>query len=230
MLFVCSAGNQGSNIETYPAAFELGNVISVGATDLSGAVADFCNKRQNYDLYAPGVNVLTTAPYNSYSRVSGTSFSAAYISGIAALIKQAVPSATADELAAVLSEGYTLNEKNIKVADAAKAIHLGLPLNFIKNENNRLTKAMNAAKFLITPDIAELLTVHETYGSLSDKDKSILSAFFHFNNGDFTACDDSGMNLSDSVIALIYAQLSDISAADISGICGLRRKFNGIGN
>ena len=215
MLFVCSAGNQGSNVETYPAAFELSNVISVGSTDLSGAVADFCNKRQNYDLYAPGVNVLTTAPDNSYSRVSGTSFSAAYISGIAALIKQAVPSATADELAAVLSEGYTLNEKNIKVADAAKAIHLGLPLNFIKNENDRLTKAMNDAKLLITPDIAELLTVHETYGSLSAEDKSVLSAFFHFNNGDFTACDESGMNLSDSVIALIYAQISGISAADI---------------
>ncbi len=215
MLFICSTGNQGENIETYPAAFELGNVVSVGAVDSAGIVADFCNKRQNLDLYAPGVNVLTTAPNNSYARVSGTSFSSAYVTGIAALVKQAVPSATASEIASVLLESYTINENNIKVADAAKAIYLGLPLNFIKNESSRLSKAMSRAKPLITPDIAEILTVNEPYNNLSAENKNKLFSFFNADNNDFIACADAGMNLSDSIVTILYAKFLDVSTEDI---------------
>jgi subtilisin family serine protease len=42
-------------------------------------------------IAAPGVDILTTAAGGSYQVVSGTSFSAAYVSGIAALLLERRP-------------------------------------------------------------------------------------------------------------------------------------------
>jgi len=84
-VLVASAGNSATDQIHYPSAFA--NTISVGATDASDQLAGFSNYGPSIDLVAPGVNILTTARGAQYdSSLSGTSFSAPFVSAAAALL------------------------------------------------------------------------------------------------------------------------------------------------
>ncbi|MBC2581761.1 S8 family serine peptidase [Clostridium sp. DJ247] len=102
MLFVTASGNDAMNIDTnpiYPASFENGNIISVASIKESGALSSFSNYgTTSVDVAAPGENILSTLPNNSYGESSGTSMSAAFVSGEAALILSKYGNMTASEL------------------------------------------------------------------------------------------------------------------------------------
>lgn len=55
-------------------------------------------------LYAPGEHVLTTTPHGSWGFVSGNSFAAAQVSGLVALILEASPALTADDVSRLLQD------------------------------------------------------------------------------------------------------------------------------
>ena len=96
-----SAGNNGSGlIMTSPAC--LSQVISVGATDLSDAVASFSNSNAQTDLMAPGVGILSAARGNGTGSQSGTSMATPHAAGCAALLLQSGLVSTPDELEARL--------------------------------------------------------------------------------------------------------------------------------
>jgi len=88
---VCSAGNDGlDNDDTpvYPASYNSDNIISVAATDQDDDFPGFSNYGSaSVDVAAPGVNILSTWPGTDYQYGSGTSMAAAYVSGVAALVK-----------------------------------------------------------------------------------------------------------------------------------------------
>ncbi len=90
-LFVAAAGNAGANNDTtssYPANYDLPNVISVAATNNKDNLASFSNfGAKNVDLAAPGVDIVSTYPENNYGYMSGTSMAAPHVTGVAALIK-----------------------------------------------------------------------------------------------------------------------------------------------
>lgn len=212
MLFVCATGNQGESVETFPAAFGLNNVVSVGAIDQNGNIAEFTNSRQTLDIYAPGVDILTTAPNNSYKTVDGTSLSAAFITGIAALLCEAVPTISETELALVISKGYSQNTiKDIKIANAYKSLVTGLTLNFIKDEDGRLSQAMKYSNLLITPEIAEILTKYTQYNHLSSEEKTILNDFFGTSDNDMQQCYNNNLNIVDSIVTTLASLKADIS-------------------
>jgi len=89
VLVVAAAGNYGSNNDTdplYPASYDLPNILSVAAIDPTDSLASFSNfGSQSVDLAAPGVNILTTTPGNAYTALSGTSFSAPFVSAMTGL-------------------------------------------------------------------------------------------------------------------------------------------------
>src|SRR6266571_762572 len=106
ILFVCAAGNDGSNIDyapDFPASYapDFPNAISVAAVSIGGSLASFSNVgHHSVSLAAPGVNIISTLPTNSggYGSLSGTSMSTPYVSGIAVLVWSREPSLTPAEV------------------------------------------------------------------------------------------------------------------------------------
>jgi subtilisin family serine protease len=84
VLVVAAAGNEGTSEPRYPAAYP--SVIGVGAADRARAVYARSNRGLSAELYAPGVEVLSSVPGGSFAFGSGTSFAAAHVSGELAVL------------------------------------------------------------------------------------------------------------------------------------------------
>lgn len=133
-LLVCLAGNDGFNLDfskIYPASYGLPNEIVVAASDFNDEIwhplfvpypptSGF--GPHSVDLAAPGVAVLTTQargacflctqstdPRNWYAREDGTSISAAYVSGVAALVKSMHPNDSGVLLKRRILQGVEIN-------------------------------------------------------------------------------------------------------------------------
>jgi hypothetical protein len=102
VVLVAAAGNDGPTAAPrYPAADE--NVVAVTATDASDAVYAMANAGSYIAIAAPGVDVLLTAPKGGYAMQTGTSVSAALVSGVAALLIERSPSAKPTDVRAWLA-------------------------------------------------------------------------------------------------------------------------------
>ncbi len=97
-LFVAAAGNDGMDndaVPTYPASYEVPNVLAVAASDNGDRHAFFSNfGKRSVDVSAPGVDILSTWPGGSYQYASGTSMAAPHAAGVAALIEAVHPAAS----------------------------------------------------------------------------------------------------------------------------------------
>jgi len=101
MVLVAASGNAGAKSPPlYPAANP--NVIAVSATDAADKLFAASNRGAHIALAAPGVDIFLPAPDGKYQMTSGTSFSAAYISGLAALVLERNPALKPEQLRTVL--------------------------------------------------------------------------------------------------------------------------------
>ncbi len=101
ILMVAASGNAGpKSPPLYPAANP--NVIAVSATDAQDKFFGASNRGPYIAVAAPGVDIFLPAPDEKYQMVSGTSFSAAYVSGLAALMLERNSALKPDELRAIL--------------------------------------------------------------------------------------------------------------------------------
>src|SRR5207247_3440970 len=89
VVLVSAEGNDGSNTLTFPAGDK--GVMGISATDQNDNLAATSNYGSSVFLAAPGVNILGTYTDQSYVTWSGTSASAAMVSGSAALMRAVVP-------------------------------------------------------------------------------------------------------------------------------------------
>jgi len=101
IVMVAASGNAGpKSAPLYPAANL--NVIAVSATDAKDKLFSASNRGGHIAVAAPGVDIFLPAPDEKYQMTSGTSFSAAYISGIAALLLERNPALNPAEVRAAL--------------------------------------------------------------------------------------------------------------------------------
>jgi subtilisin family serine protease len=98
---VAAAGNAGpKSPPLYPAANA--NVIAVSATDAQDKLFAASNRGGHIAVAAPGVDIFLPAPNEKYQMTSGTSFSAAFTSGVAALMLERNPALNPAEVRAIL--------------------------------------------------------------------------------------------------------------------------------
>ena len=101
ILMVAAAGNAGpKSPPLYPAANT--NVMAVTATDAQDRLFAASNRGSHIAISAPGVDIFLPAPDDKYQMTSGTSFSAAYVSGLAALMLERNPRLKPGEVREIL--------------------------------------------------------------------------------------------------------------------------------
>ena len=108
IILVAAAGNEGVDSQVYPAAYD--DVISVGSTDSSDARSSFSNYGSWVNIAAPGSNISSTYPSDSYVYASGTSMAAPLVAGAIGLIKSIFSDANQSTiLEALNSTGEQIN-------------------------------------------------------------------------------------------------------------------------
>jgi subtilisin family serine protease len=119
VLMVHAAGNDGKDLTSYPnfptpAYADSGharNWIEVGASSWQGGdtlAASFSNYgRDQVDVFAPGVDILSTVPGDRYEKDSGTSMASPVVTGLAAFLLSYYPDLTAADLKRIILESAT---------------------------------------------------------------------------------------------------------------------------
>jgi subtilisin family serine protease len=154
VLLVHGAGNESLNLDSkpnFPTDQENGvefanNFISVGATEQkygSRLVASYSNYGKNsVDVFAPGSNIYSTYPNNTYKAIDGTSMAAPGVAGVAALIRSQYPKLSAAQVKQIIMDsGLPLKAK----------VTVGENSNEVKpfGELSRSSKLVNAFNALI---------------------------------------------------------------------------------
>lgn len=116
VLMVHAAGNDGENIDVDPSfpspiledKTRMANWLEVGATSWKGLddlAAEFSNYgKTRVDIFAPGVDILSTVPGGGTEKLSGTSMAAPVVSGVAALLMSYFPSLSATDIKDILMQ------------------------------------------------------------------------------------------------------------------------------
>ncbi|MCY7381804.1 MAG: S8 family serine peptidase [Microcoleus sp. CAN_BIN18] len=102
---VMAAGNSGNSQPDNPARNADSWGIAVGSIDVTGRMDDDSNRAGSRPLdyvVAPGVDIYSTTPYDSYETYSGTSMATAQVSGVAALVLSANPNLTPAQVEYIL--------------------------------------------------------------------------------------------------------------------------------
>jgi subtilisin family serine protease len=114
ILPVYAIGNEGPGTSRYPGNYP--EALSVGAMSRDHRVADFSSSQRFLrqadpmvpDLVAPGVEIVSAKPGGGYQAMDGSSMATPHIAGLAALLLEARPKATAKEVEAAIFESCTL--------------------------------------------------------------------------------------------------------------------------
>ncbi|MFD5141059.1 type VII secretion-associated serine protease mycosin [Streptomyces sp. NPDC058378] len=105
IVIVASAGNDGlgGNVKkTYPASYE--GVLAVASSDRNNERAAFSQSGDFVGVAAPGVDMISTVPGGGHCSDNGTSFSAPYVAGVAALIKAKHKDWTQEQIVAQIEQ------------------------------------------------------------------------------------------------------------------------------
>jgi subtilisin family serine protease len=112
IIVVASAGNSPVDLDVqprYPACFEIDNIISVAASTRSDVLWSSSGfGATNVDLAAPGHQITSTFVFGNsqyLGPLSGTSYSAAYVSGACALLRAKYQSETHQQIIARVLAG-----------------------------------------------------------------------------------------------------------------------------
>lgn len=136
VLIVNAAGNEGLSLDdpanrVYPND-QLDNVTEMADTFLtigalapkygSQLLANFSNYgKSNVDVFAPGVDIYSTTPEDTYEYLGGTSMAAPNTAGVAAMLRSYYPKLSANEVKnIIMKSGLTTNTSVILGGDTEK--------------------------------------------------------------------------------------------------------------
>lgn len=102
-LVVAAAGNDGSSMPFYPAAYP--EVLSVAATGPNDKLAYFTNTHSTVDVCAPGVAIYSTIPGDDYDFFDGTSMASPVTAAVAAMVRLRFPSYTPKQVHSAVKVG-----------------------------------------------------------------------------------------------------------------------------
>jgi len=94
---VVAAGNDGSPTSLSSPAC-ISSAVSVGSTTKSDAVSSFSNVAPFMSLFAPGEDIVSSVTGGGFAMLSGTSMATPHVAGSWAILKQATPASTVDQL------------------------------------------------------------------------------------------------------------------------------------
>jgi serine protease len=111
MLFVAAAGNGSSDTDLfahYPSSYDHENIISVLALNHFNQRSFFSNfGALTVDVGAPGEDVFSTFPGDSYGSISGTSMATPHVTGLVGLLKAQDPGRNAHQIKNLILTGGT---------------------------------------------------------------------------------------------------------------------------
>lgn len=149
MLFVAASGNESTNIDRtqyIPASFTANNLITVGSIEWDGSLSWFSNYGSNaMEICAPGAAIYTVNAGGGYVVEWGTSFSAPYVAGVAALAEAASGSSDGTVLKDLICDSDNIKkisglEKYCQyggIPDAEKVVEVAL--NYSQTEQTSIT-------------------------------------------------------------------------------------------
>ncbi|WP_462155839.1 S8 family peptidase [Pseudoalteromonas piscicida] len=103
-LVVIAAGNSGNMIKANSTEASIASAVVVGAMNSGGMPASFSNFGKSVSAWMPGDSAKVTAKNNAYSGFGGTSYAAAYGTGIIALLLAAEPELSASKVRQKLAQ------------------------------------------------------------------------------------------------------------------------------
>ncbi|MGI6085974.1 MAG: S8 family serine peptidase, partial [Acetivibrionales bacterium] len=118
ILLIGAAGNSDAQVQ-YPAAYS--EVMGVGATDENDAVLFSYSNPDAVDIYAIGENITSIGLDGTQAFLSGSSFSAAHVAGVAAEIWSKDPVKTNAMVRQVLIQSAENEDNTIPILDAYQA-------------------------------------------------------------------------------------------------------------
>jgi thermitase len=120
-LLIAAAGNDGDGTKNWPAHHP--DVMSVSSISANGAKSSFSTCNSDVEIAAPGEDVWSTFPHNSYGVISGTSMATPHVSGVAAMViwKKGLSASATRTLLKSSAQG-TGNCNGVKIANLASAL------------------------------------------------------------------------------------------------------------
>lgn len=197
MLFVVAAGNESQNTDkraSYPASYDLENLISVGNLNYDGTLHYTSNYGANtVDIVAPGSYILSTTSNNSYSYMTGTSMSAPFVSGAAALIYSHFEDITLADVKEIILETATKLESLEGVVETGGMLDLGNALAYDLEDLSGDTWE-EKTPYVYTGNAPQIATQ-----LVNERNKSYLSVQFYDEDNDIVvaAYADGALNAGD---------------------------------
>jgi len=146
-------------------------ILAVGAIDSIGARASLSNFGAELDLVAPGFNIISTLPNNSYGYDSGTSMACPHVAGVAALILELNPELTVTEVNSIICgtakklsgvnfnvtkpDGTWNNEYGYGLVDAYNSVWITPKIKYIQNDTITGEICIPAEKIYVGRDVTD---------------------------------------------------------------------------